>query len=122
MKLRIKGDSVRLRLTQTEVLQLAEMGAVEDEMHVAPGIALTYGLRAAAVNRLIVNWNDTGLTILVPRDWIGPWAEGEDVGFDGKQDVGGGRTLAILIEKDFECLHKRPDERDAFPHPHADVR
>ncbi len=122
MKLRIKGDSVRLRLTQPEVRQLAEAGAVEDAMHVAPGAALPYGLRAADVRQLRADWTGGTLTVLVPQDWIGDWAQGDGVGFDGEQEAGDGRTLSILIEKDFECLHQRPDEPDAFPNPLADPR
>ena len=119
MKLRIKGDSLRLRLTQTEVRQLADTGAVESAMHVAPGVTLTYGLRAAERRQLAVEGEAFELVVLVPRDWIGPWAEGDDVGFEGTHDAGGGRELAILVEKDFACLHKRPDELDAFPNPLA---
>ena len=122
MKLRIKGDSVRLRLTQSEVRQLAEAGAVEDAMHVAPGASLAYGLRAAQVARLGVEWEDATLTVLFPEDWIEDWAQGDMVGFEGTQGAGDGRTLAILVEKDFECLRKRPDEEDAFPNPLADAR
>ncbi len=122
MKLRIKGDSVRLRLTQSEVRQLAEAGAVDDAMHIAPGASLTYGLRAADVAGLRAEWEETALTVLVPRGWVSAWAAGDGVGFDGEQTAGEGRRLAILVEKDFECLHKRPDEQDAFPNPRADTR
>ncbi|GAB5536325.1 MAG: hypothetical protein Rubg2KO_25740 [Rubricoccaceae bacterium] len=121
MKLRIKGDSIRLRLTQTEVRQLAETGEVESAMHVGTGTALTYGVCAADSRQLEVAWFRNGLTLRVPRTWIGPWADGDGVGFEGTQDAGDGRTLAILIEKDFDCLHKRPDEQDAFPNPLADA-
>ena len=121
MKLRIKGDSIRLRLTQTEVRQLAETGAVESTMHIAPGASLTYGVRAADLRQLAVESDAHALVVLVPRNWIGPWAGGDDVGFDATQDAGDGRTLSILIEKDFACLHKRPDELDAFPNPLADA-
>jgi len=122
MKLRIKGDSIRLRLTRTEVRQLAQAGRVEDEVRVGPGAALRYGLRAADGDRLSANFEGDALTVLVPRDWTSAWADGDDVGFDGTQDAGDGRTLALLVEKDFECLHKRPDEADAFPHPLADAQ
>jgi len=121
MKLRIKGDSIRLRLTQTEVRQLAETGVVDSTMHITPGASLTYGLRAADRRQLAVEGDARALVVLVPRDWIGPWADGDDVGFDGTQDAGDGRELAILIEKDFACLHKRPDEQDAFPNPLEDT-
>lgn len=121
MKLRIKGDSIRLRLTQTEVRQLAETGAVESTMHIAAGASLTYGIRAADLPQLAVEGDASEVVLLVPRDWIGPWAESDQVGFDGTQNAGDGRELAILIEKDFACLHKRPDELDAFPNPLAET-
>jgi hypothetical protein len=120
MKLRIKGDSIRLRLTQTEVRQLAETRAVESTMHIAPGATLTYGLRAVDLRQLAVEWDDRELVVLVPRDWIEDWSDGHRVGFEGTQEAGPGRTLSILVEKDFACLHKRPDELDAFPNPLAD--
>ena len=120
MKLRIKGDSIRLRLTQTEVKTLAETGAVESAMRVAPEATLAYGLRASGGSDLRVEMDARGVTVLVPEAWIGPWAGGDEVGFEGEQDAGDGRTLAILVEKDFACLHKRPDELDAFPNPLAD--
>lgn len=121
MKLRIKGDSIRLRLTQTEVRQLTETGAVESTMHIAQGASLTYGIRASDLDQLAVEGDASEVEVLVPRDWIGPWADSDQVGFEGTQDVGEGRELAILVEKDFACLHKRPDELDAFPNPLADA-
>ena len=122
MKLRIQGDSLRLRLTRSEVRQFAETGAVESAMQVAPGVRLTYGLRASDRAGLAVAMNEHRVTVWVPHGWIADWADGDAVGFSGEQDAGEGRTLSILVEKDFECLHKRPDEQDAFPHPRADAR
>lgn len=121
MKLRIKGDSIRLRLTQTEVRQLADTGTVESTMHIATGSSLTYGVRAADLYQLAVESDAGALEVLIPREWIPSWAENDQVGFGGTQDAGDGRELAILVEKDFACLHKRPDEQDAFPNPRADA-
>ncbi|HEX5420534.1 MAG TPA: hypothetical protein VFY39_11085, partial [Gammaproteobacteria bacterium] len=42
MKLRIRGNSVRFRLSQKELEQLAEAGSAEDSIRFAPGVALTY--------------------------------------------------------------------------------
>lgn len=121
MKLRIKGDTLRLRLTQPEVQQLAETGAVTDAMHLAPGLLLSYGLQTADIDHLQATFEKEKLTVHVPRTWVGPWAGGDGVGFEGTQDAGDGRTLALLVEKDFACLHRRPDEPDAFPNPLADA-
>ena len=117
MKLRLQGDSLRLRLTRPEVYQLAEAGRVESAMHVAPGAALVYGLRAADADALTATFDGATLTVLVPRAWVGPWADGDAVGFEGTTDAGDGRTLTLLVEKDFACLHRRADDADAFPNP-----
>ena len=123
VKLRIKGDTLRLRLTQNEVARLAAEGAVEDTLHVAPGAVLRYGLRADANARdLGAVWEDGTLTVLLPAAWVGPWAEGDGVGFDGIQDAGDGRCLSLLVEKDFACLHEVRDEPDAYPNPFAGVQ
>lgn len=122
MKLRIKGDTLRLRLSQLEVAAFAADGRVEDAMHTAPGAALRYRLRAdpdAAALGAVFD-GDT-LTVLVPAAWVAPWAEGNEVGFEGTQSTGEGRTLALLVEKDFACLHEARDEPDAYPNPFADV-
>jgi hypothetical protein len=122
MKLRIKGDTLRLRLSQTEVAAMAAEGSVEDALHVAPDACLRYRLyadpEAAALGAV---WNGSLLTIVVPAAWVGPWATGDGVGFEGTQDAGLGRTLSILVEKDFACLHEARDEPDAYPNPFADV-
>ncbi len=120
VKLRIQGDSLRLRLTRPEVARLAATGAVIDAMHVAPGARLAYGLRATDGDALGVEMDGAGVTVLVPRAWLGEWADGDEVGFSGSVDAGDGRSLALLVEKDFDCLHRRADEPDAFPNPLAD--
>ena len=119
MKLRIQGDSIRLRLTRSEVHQLAEAGEVAAETRVAPGSSLAYRLRTADRAGLGASLEGAGLTVSVPREWVVGWPDDERVGFEGTQDVGAGRQLALLVEKDFDCLHRRPDETDLFPNPDA---
>lgn len=121
MKLRIQGDSIRLRLTQSEVAHFAADGYVEATTCFGPGRTLTYALQSADAEELGAAFGDDTLAVFVPRAWATSWAASEQVGFDGRQEVGEGRSLALLVEKDFECLHKRPEEDDAFPHPLADV-
>jgi len=119
MKLRIQGDSIRLRLTRSEVRQLAEAGEVAAEMRVAPGSSLVYRLRTADRADLGAELDGAEVTVFVPASWTAGWPDDDRVGFGGTQDTGGGRQLALLVEKDFDCLHKRPNETDLFPHPDA---
>lgn len=121
MKLRLKGDTLRLRLSRTEVATLAAEGVVEDAVHVAPGAVLRYRLHAdPGADALAASWQDGTLTVHLPAAWAGPWAANDEVGFEGTQDAGAGHTLALLVEKDFACLHEVRDEPDAYPNPFAE--
>ncbi|HVH43515.1 MAG TPA: hypothetical protein VM925_14270 [Labilithrix sp.] len=120
MKLRIRGDSIRLRLTQSEVAALAEDGRVEESIAFGPSARLTYAI-AFGGSTLTAKFADALLEISVPADVARAWASGDSVGFEAAQDAGGGRTLRILVEKDFACLTERPneDDTDAFRNPRS---
>lgn len=90
-------------------------------MQAGPGAALRYALHASDVPRLGVRVEGAAVTVTVPRGWVDGWADDQRVGFEVTQDAGEGRTLRIMVEKDFDCLHKRPEETDLFPHPDADT-
>lgn len=120
MKLRIKGNTLRLRLTQTELDQLQSMGRVEEATGFGPGRRLIYALASSeGLDALLATFESSELTVTMPARWVEEWATTDRVGFEGTQPVGDGAMLELLIEKDFQCLHQRPDERDAFPHPLA---
>jgi hypothetical protein len=102
MKLRISGDSVRLRLRKPEVRQLLESGSVAGSTAFAPDVELHYRLEIAGQS-LTANFNSGDLTIRVPRADAQQWAQTDQVGIEATQPAGSGRTLQILIEKDFAC-------------------
>jgi hypothetical protein len=119
MKLRIRGNSVRLRVSQSEVKALAERGYTEDCTRFAPGVELTYRLAvvpAGAVRALL-----TGSTVEVgiPRAELERWLAPSEVTIRAEQPIGSGERLSILVEKDFECLEPREgeDASDLFPNP-----
>jgi hypothetical protein len=121
MKLRIKGDSLRLRLTRGEVARLGETGRVDDTIRFAPGVRMTYALVAADVSRVQAGFDHATVTVQVPTAMARQWVESEQVGFAAEQDLGNGETLRLLIEKDFACLTVRvgEDDSDAFTNPMA---
>lgn len=119
MKLRIRGNSLRLRLDQLELARLAAAGAVTDAVRFGPSVALAYSLlaRAQAVP-LSAEFDGDGIRIFIRTDEAARLAETETVGVRGEQDTGGD-VLRLLVEKDFSCLQVRPQEDDthAFPNP-----
>lgn len=117
MKLRIRGDSLRLRLTRGEVRQLRETGSVVETIHFGAG-ELHYELRSADVPAPIARFDGARIEVSLPRAQANAWADGDDVGIATEQALPHGR-LSLLIEKDFRCLAPRDgeDDGDAFPHP-----
>lgn len=120
MKLRIQGDSVRLRLSRSEVEVFAAVGRVADAVHFGSRHTLTYVLKIDLCDAMHADFGDGTLTVFVPQTWAQTWASSDRVGFEESQAMDEGRTLRLLVEKDFDCLHKRPDEDDLFAHPLAD--
>ena len=119
MKLRIRGNSIRLRLTRSEVRRLADNGTVEEWTDFGGGRRFGYGLRADDVPAPAASFDDRTVLVRLPRDAARRWADGDQVGIEGTQPVGGGATLKILVEKDFVCIDGPADENqdDAFPNP-----
>jgi hypothetical protein len=122
MKLRIKGNSVRLRLTQSEVATFKATGRVEDNVSFGtePGHRLVYALESSRDQKSIgVVYEDNSITVLVPDRTATDWVETDQVGIDGEQPLGHGETVNLLVEKDFACLAPRAgeEEKDAYPHP-----
>ncbi len=116
MKLRIRGDSIRLRLTRGEVQDLVVTGAVVERTRLPAGPGFGYELRAVASADAVTAGLDGGvLAVAVPRAAAESWAASEEVAIRGEVPVAGG-TLSILVEKDFPCLTVRAgeDDSDAF--------
>jgi hypothetical protein len=120
MKLRIKGDSLRLRLTQGEVTQLDTGGVVEEKTRFVGGAALIYRLRRdSAVNSLSASFAQGAVEIRVPEKSVRAWASSNDEAIAGTQSLSEGDELRISVEKDFRCLAPREgeDESDNFANP-----
>lgn len=123
MKLRIRANTLRLRLSRGEVNELAERGEVREA--IAFGAAAAERLGYAIVTSEEATGTSARLTggsveVLVPRALAREWAASETVGFETEQAIGEGLSLHILVEKDFACLtpRKGEDDTDAFPNPH----
>jgi len=122
MKLRIKGNSIRLRLSQTEVNGFGTEGVCSDRTTLAGGV-LNYTLQRSDVAAIVATLKQQHIVVEVPEAVAKQWVEDTtQVGFDHFQKVDGGEELRILVEKDFTCLVDRPheDESDNFPNPIAE--
>lgn len=127
MKLRIRGNSLRLRLTRGEVAALAERGRVDDGIAFGsePGARLGYSIVCADdASVLSARLGGGAIVVTVPAAVARAWAASDDVSLEAEQALGGGGggdVLRLLVEKDFACLQPRTDEDDgdAFPNPNV---
>lgn len=123
MKLRIRGDSLRFRVTQGEASRLLAKEQVSESVHFPSssntGI-LTYSLRACEnAMQVTADFGNGEILVDLPMTLVEPWARTDQVGMESTQPTNEGRGLHIVIEKDFRCLQPRPeeDESDNFPNP-----
>jgi hypothetical protein len=123
VKLRIKGATLRLRLTQGEIRALGEAGHVEEHVPFPGGRALTYRLRRdAAAQDIEAAFSKDVLDIRVPEGAAREWCSTDLVTLAREQPLEDG-TLRITLEKDYACLAPRSDEdeSDNFPHPGSET-
>jgi hypothetical protein len=119
MKLRIHGNSLRLRLSQSEVAQFSKTGFVEDSIQFAPGASFAYALESmSTLSAPKVCYSNGWLRVQVPGAAAIEWFCTDRVAISGDQPLEGGKCLSILVEKDFQCLHgDEARDPDAYPNP-----
>lgn len=118
MKLRIKGNSIRLRLTQGEVAKFITDGKLVETVEFGdePNQFFSYQLlKSETAESVSTEFNNGSISVFVPQNTADDWANGEQVGIASVENS----KIKILIEKDFACLapRKDEDESDNFPHP-----
>ena len=121
MKLRFKGNTLRLRLTQPELDQLSRGETVREEIPF-PQATLTYAVAPDfSLASIAVQYQDHEVLVRLPEEQVREWVDTDLVGLEETLATGGGKSLYLLLEKDFQCLHQRPNEEETnqFPNPSA---
>ncbi len=122
MKLRLRGDTIRLRLTRSEVDAIGAGRSVSETLHLPDGSELKYTLTAGVSNSVQMLRESTQVEIVVGivSSQAHSWATSEQVGYSGEKPLQIG-TVSVLIEKDFTCITPRvgEEESDTFPNPQA---
>jgi hypothetical protein len=115
MKLRLQGNSLRLRLTRSEVARLHEHGVVEEAAAFSADQRLTYRVRKYAASEGVqADLRDGIITVHLPAGAVESWATSDEVGLYAQDG-----PMRIAIEKDFRCLTRSKEEEgpDVYPHP-----
>ena len=84
----------------------------ESAIHFSAGRALTYSVVTSPDTAAIsVTYSADIVRVILPRAMAAAWADSDQVTLESS-DAG----VRILVEKDFQCLHK-PGDPEAFPNP-----
>jgi hypothetical protein len=115
MKLRLHAGSLRLRLSQSEVVRLDETGEVEESLEFSPGSKLLYKIETGAAASVTATFDNANIRVVVPRLIAKEWIDSDQTGIEASTGM-----LKVLIEKDFQCLHREAEAgEDSFPNPLA---
>lgn len=121
MKIRILGNSIRFRLSQTEVQLFDNQGEISDKIQfgLSTNDQLRYSLKQVPDSDISASFINNHIKVSVPQDIGKQWFTTNQIGFQTIIDLGNDSELKILVEKDFKCLTERAgeDESDNFPNP-----
>ena len=123
MKLRLRGNSIRLRLKRGEVGRLAAGKTLVEETQF-PGSTLSYSLCLSDNDDMLASFDNGSIAISMPKEIIPEWADTDLVSLYSLITLPDDSQLVVLVEKDFSCLepgHHRDcdDDADTYPHPSA---
>ena len=115
MKMRIQGNAIRFRLNRTEVGEFETVGTVVASIGFPGGRKLTYSLEKGGEAMGAAFDGDT-IRVRVPEALAREWTGTDRVGIHEQA-----QGLEVIIEKDFQCLHKGEEGKDpnAYPNPMA---
>lgn len=121
MKIRMLGNSIRLRLSKTEVEQLAVQGVVKELVVFGDSSEndFSYLLKTHNDSAPKAILENCSIVVLLPLDLVADWANTDKVSLEYFVENGTDNKLKLLVEKDFKCLTDRPgeDESDLFTNP-----
>lgn len=127
MKIRMRGNSLRLRLQRQEMKRLVTDGIVSEVVSFGPR-HFTYSVKLDSnLQAVTASLEPYGIHVIIPYDIGLRWHGSAELGLYGEMSAphdAQASTLKILVEKDLHCLKPRnsplwEDESDAFPNPNT---
>jgi hypothetical protein len=117
MKLRIKGNSIRYRLTKTDIDTFGENGYLEERTEIGMD-TFVYALQRSDEVSLSAKLEQNKIVLFMPKSMANEWVSTEKVGYDIRINQPNGAELYLLLEKDFKCLDETiEDQSDNYDNP-----
>jgi hypothetical protein len=124
MKLRIQGNSFRLRVTRSELERLIAGEGVEETISFgpAPEASLAYALVSCSQDAPVsVRYRPQKITVTLSPEQLRAWSDENQIGVYANLNLGVAGSLEIAVEKDFACLDRSDkDNADTFANPYAE--
>lgn len=118
MKLRIKGNSLRIRLTRTEVEKFTDTGYLEEQTSFGARKFIYAVQRSNEQQEMTASFDQNGICLFVPAKLVAGWAQNDIVGFNANMPLPETDSLYLLLEKDFICLDETTeDQSDNYENP-----
>jgi hypothetical protein len=116
MKLRFRKNSLRLRVNQREVENLASGKALEERIEFPGDASISYVLETTERSSPEASFRQGVIRVSAPHAQVHDWARGDSIGMYFELPANG-TPLKVAVEKDLECVDGPPEERDpdAFP-------
>ncbi len=124
MKLRISGNSIRLRLSQSDVNLLVSEGKIAEKLlFPTPSHSFEYKLSILKSSDIPhVLFDGQKMIFEIPQLEINNWANSNQEGIYKTINIENNKELNLQIEKDYKCLHKENETTDTFPNPKEDSK
>jgi hypothetical protein len=123
MKLRLKGNSLRLRVARSELASLQSGNRIQENalFPADPPASLGYVLEIGSYNQPVhVMFALQQIVVSLSQDQLASWSGEHQVGIYASLPVTEGTVLEVAIEKDFACLDlSDEDNADTFANPMA---
>lgn len=118
MKIRIRGNSIRYRLTKPEVDTFCKTGCLMQTTDFGDNM-FTYVLQVSdTVEAIDAQFKDHTITLFLEKAKSIDWNTSSRVGFSHTVKKTNGTMLSLLVEKDFVCMDEtEEDQSDNYPNP-----
>lgn len=121
MKIRIKDNSIRLRLTKTDVDDLRSKQIVTCATVISEKELFQYELRILKeTTNISASFGNGKITLSLSSELARVLTETNEITVKGEQENGVDEKLFLLIEKDLQCLDEtEEDQSDMYDNPNS---
>jgi len=117
MKLRIQGNTIRLRLKKSDIDLFTLKGIVSEKTNFSSNTIFNYSLKSSSEKEISATFNKNNIIVSIPKKIAENWVSSDLISLKNKNS-----TPEILIEKDFKCTSKVCEEteeqkNDSYPNP-----